>query len=62
MKIKRVRIKMCHECQQEKQTLYRVRQSAEAPWQFVCKVCLLPIRTGNPGYQYGGTWKSKKRH
>ena len=61
MKVKRVRQKECQQCRHTKDTLYRVRERSNAPWQFVCKECLLPLRNGNFNYQYGGTWKSKKR-
>ena len=62
MKVKRVRVKACQVCHKEKLALYRVRGAPTSPWQFVCNSCLEPIREGNLSYQYGGTWKSKKRH
>ena len=62
MKVKRVRNKKCQLCQNERDTLYRVREKVALPWQFVCKDCLPRVRDNNFEYQYGGTWKSKKRH
>lgn len=62
MPIKRVRTKSCDRCGAEAGTLYRVRLDASGVWRFVCPACLDGVRVGNPHYQYGGTWKSKKRH
>ncbi|MDB4419398.1 hypothetical protein N9267_00400 [bacterium] len=49
-------------CKNEKDTLYRIREKVVLPWKFVCKDCLPMVRDNNFEYQYGGTWKSKKRH
>lgn len=62
VKIKRVRTKACDRCEKAKDVLYRVRVEAEGNWIFVCPICLDAVRPNNPHYQYGGTWKSKKRH
>ncbi len=62
MKVKRVRNKECQLCKNEKDTLYRIREKVVLPWKFVCKDCLPMVRDNNFEYQYGGTWKSKKRH
>lgn len=62
MPIKRVRTKVCDRCGTEAGTLYRVRFDESRAWRFVCPACLDAVRAGNPHYQYGGTWKSKKRH
>ena len=62
VKIKRVRIKLCSRCEETSDVLYRVRMDEDGDWVFVCPVCLDQVKAGNPYYQYGGTWKSKKRH
>lgn len=61
-KIKRIRTKPCSRCQQISEVLFRVRLVSEGDWCFVCPRCLEIVRPDNPHYQYGGTWKSKKRH
>ncbi|MEM1304116.1 MAG: hypothetical protein AAGG46_04435 [Planctomycetota bacterium] len=62
MPVKRTRTKTCDRCDKAAGTLYRVRVEADGPWVFVCRECLEAVRPGNAAYQYGGTWKSKKRH
>ena len=62
MRVKRVRSKKCCRCDQEKDTLFRVRIVQGGEWVFVCKVCLEVVKPNNADYQYGGTWKSRKRH
>ena len=62
VKIKRVRTKQCCRCEQSNEVLYRVRTEKDGPWIFLCPECLDLARPGNVHYQYGGTWKSKKRH
>ena len=61
-KIKRIRTKKCQRCENSANTLYRVRLTKQGDWTFVCPVCLDQVRNGNPDYQYGGTWKARKRH
>lgn len=61
-KIKRVRTKPCDRCGTSNDVLYRVRIVGDGDWLFVCPSCLEDVKPGNPHYQYGGTWKSKKRH
>ena len=60
--IKRIRTKACDCCCKTADTLYRVRIDESRRWGFVCPACLERLKPGNPFYQYGGTWKSKKRH
>ena len=60
--IKRIRTKACERCQKTNDVLFRVRLDESRVWIFVCPVCLELVKPGNPIYQYGGTWKSKKRH
>lgn len=62
VKIKRVRTKPCSRCEQTNDVLYRVRVEQNGDWVFVCPGCLETVKPGNVHYQYGGTWKSKKRH
>jgi hypothetical protein len=61
-KTKRVRHKACLLCRLDKDALFRVRIEKEGDWLFVCHDCLWKVKPDNPHYQYGGTWKSKKRH
>lgn len=61
-KIKRVRTKPCSRCTETNDVLYRVRIEEDGDWIFVCLACLEQVKPANPHYQYGGTWKSKKRH
>lgn len=60
--VKRIRTKACQRCSKTEDTLYRVRLDESRLWSFVCRNCLEIIKPGNQHYQYGGTWKSKKRH
>lgn len=60
-KIKRVRNKACTRCEKANEVLYRVRIEADSGWIFVCPACITEVKPDNPHYQYGGTWKSKKR-
>ena len=62
MRVKRIRTKSCELCQKTNDVLYRVRIDESQEWIFVCPVCLEKVKPNNPRYQYGGTWKSKKRH
>ncbi|MEL7265261.1 MAG: hypothetical protein AAFP69_10720 [Planctomycetota bacterium] len=62
VKIKRARTKPCHRCKQTSDVLYRVRAEKGGAWIFICPTCLEIVKPGNAHYQYGGTWKSKKRH
>jgi hypothetical protein len=61
-RVKRVRSKSCDRCDQSNSTLYRVRIVKDGGWVFVCPTCLESVKPGNRFYQYGGTWKSGKRH
>ena len=60
--VKRIRTKACERCGKNEDTLYRIRLDESRIWLFVCLSCLENVKPGNPHYQYGGTWKSKKRH
>jgi len=62
MPVKRIRTKACCHCEREHDTLFRVRVVKNGDWIFICKTCIELVKPGNPAYQYGGTWKSKKRH
>ncbi|WP_222436180.1 hypothetical protein [Rubripirellula reticaptiva] len=61
-KIKRIRTKPCSKCIERNDVLYRVRIEEDGDWIFVCPACLEMVKPANPHFQYGGTWKSKKRH
>ena len=53
--------KLCHKCQRPDQKMFRCRKTKNEDWGFYCKVCMEEIRRDNPEYQYGGTWKGKKK-
>ena len=58
----RVRTKDCHVCNDAKEVLYRCRYYDLKDWVFLCGKCLTDVKTRfEDTYQYGGTWKSKKR-
>jgi len=42
--------------------LYRCRYGESPDWQFLCEPCLTTVKAKHSeSYQYGGTWKAKKR-
>ena len=42
--------------------LYRCRYGGEKTWIFLCENCLSLVKKKyQADYQYGGTWKSKKK-
>ncbi len=66
----RNRNKKCYMCNKEKEILYRCRYEETAikrdriyaRWVFICEHCLGDIKKKyKKSYQYGGTWKSKKK-
>lgn len=58
----RIRLKKCSSCEKTPLALYRCRYNNQQEWEFLCGKCLLKIKKKYPdSYQYGGTWKSKKR-
>ncbi|WP_081991240.1 hypothetical protein [Pseudoalteromonas piratica] len=58
----RIRQKACAQCQQSKAVLYRCRFATNKDWLFVCGPCLQTIKQHHINtYQYGGTWKARKR-
>ena len=58
----RVREKDCFKCKVQKEVLYRCRYEELKDWLFLCRKCLLEVKTKfEETYQYGGTWKSKKK-
>ena len=66
----RNRKKKCYVCKTEKEILYRVRYEENflernriyREWFFICEYCLKIIKKKfEKSYQYGGTWKSKKK-
>ena len=60
--VMRVRTKDCYVCNDPKQVLYRCRYEDLKDWVFLCGKCLTDVKTRfEETYQYGGTWKSKKR-
>ena len=66
----RYRKKKCFVCNEYKEILYRCRyqenfierEKVYGDWVFVCSLCLKDIKKKfMKKYQYGGTWKSKKK-
>ncbi len=56
----KVRSKVCHHCQATIEVAFRIRQAKNQDWIFVCESCCK--KAGQlPEYQYGGTWKGKKK-
>jgi hypothetical protein len=53
--------KNCQTCGKSENVLYRIRLQLQAPWIFACSDCQSKVKD-QPLYQYGGTWKQKKRH
>ena len=58
----KLRIKECFKFSKQKDVMYRCRYDEIKDWVFLCRNCLKQIKNlfGNT-YQYGGTWKSKKK-
>ena len=58
----RVRTKECFKCSNQKSVLYRCKYNEIKEWVFLCSECLKQIKNlFEDTYQYGGTWKSKKK-
>ncbi|MDC0110926.1 hypothetical protein OAI76_03895 [Alphaproteobacteria bacterium] len=58
----KVRTKECYKCNEQKDVLYRCRYQENKDWVFLCGKCLKEIKNlFEDTYQYGGTWKSKKK-
>ena len=58
----RVRTKECYCCKSPNKALYRCRYGDVKSYVFLCISCLNEIKLGfKDTYQYGGTWKSKKK-
>jgi hypothetical protein len=61
-KASRVRkTKSCALCTRVSEVLFRIKISNEAAWQLACKSCQIKHKE-TEGYQYGGTWKNRKRN
>ena len=58
----RVRTKDCCMCKDTKEVLYRCHYQDLRGWVFLCGKCLTDVKARfEDTYQYGGTWKSKKK-
>ena len=58
----RVRTKECFKCYQHRDILYRCKYDKIKNWVFLCEDCLKQVKSlFKNTYQYGGTWKSKKK-
>jgi hypothetical protein len=54
-------IKLCISCGKSETVLYRIKVQIQEPWILACGACQ-SIAKQQPTYQYGGTWKQKKRN
>ena len=57
----RIRKKKCFKCNESFLELFRCKNDSAGEWIFLCKKCLQIIKKDSLFYQYGGTWKSKKK-
>ncbi|RZU98417.1 hypothetical protein EV698_0663 [Spiribacter vilamensis] len=49
-------------CNKPGEVLYRCRYGDLTDWVFLCRPCLTEVKAAYAGsYQYGGTWKSRKK-
>ncbi|OUX75440.1 MAG: hypothetical protein CBC19_11395 [Oceanospirillales bacterium TMED59] len=56
------REKQCADCKANFASLYRSKSKALPDWRFRCEACLNALKTvSGSDYQYGGTWKSRRR-
>lgn len=62
VKTHRIRSKPCDRCGDEARALFRARVAKNGDWVFLCEPCLMRAKDGNQHYQYGGTWKARKRN
>jgi hypothetical protein len=53
--------KPCDSCGKSESVLYRIKVQIDEPWFFACPECLASAKK-QASYQYGGTWKQKKRN
>ena len=52
----------CFKCEKLFSELFRCKYDERGNWVFLCKKCLEESKLNNLFYQYGGTWKSKKKY
>ncbi len=58
----RIKSKECSKYFDKKDVLYRCRYDEIKKWTFLCGECLKQIKSFfKCYYQYGGTWKSKRK-
>jgi len=55
-----LKTKPCFRCAKPAEVAYRVRLDATKAWVFICGRCVVPAKTNNPHYAYGGTWKGSR--
>ena len=53
--------KICFKCDQTFSELYRCKFDEKGNWVLLCKSCIEDSKINNIFYQYGGTWKAKKK-
>jgi hypothetical protein len=53
--------KQCQSCNKADSVLFRIRVKPQKDWSFLCTACQTNAKT-QTGYEYGGTWKQKKRN
>ncbi|MGL4421788.1 MAG: hypothetical protein ACRCZF_14060 [Gemmataceae bacterium] len=55
-----IKTKSCFCCLKPTTVAFRVQHDSRKAWQFVCPDCLSAVKTNNPHYVYGGTWKGSR--
>ena len=53
--------RICLKCSGLKFELFRCKIEKSKSWRFICSSCLIKIKAEDSYYQYGGTWKAKKK-
>lgn len=51
----------CFKCDNSFSELFRCKLDESGSWFFICKDCLNNSKLNSLFYQYGGTWKAKKK-
>ena len=52
----------CFNCDKTFSALFRCKIDEKGHWVLICNICIDLLKIDNIFYQYGGTWKAKKRN